>query len=231
MKKSILVLLFFNVILVFCVFYIINISGTNIQMEYLPNIYNLKLDEGFLRLEDYEISVSYIDSNLEKDTIVYTFPKANSIVYEKQIITLYVSKGDSNIRYRNLENQMYEDCKEYINEIKLSYNLNIVLTYKEDKSLLDGLIYEQITDDVYIDTGETVEFVVGKNIRTIILPSFVGWHYKDVINYANLNDLRIEIEYIEFFYQEDYVVGQSVSDGTEVLKNGNPIIIYLAKKI
>lgn len=229
--RKIIVVLFINVLLILYVFYVVNISGENIKMNYLPNVYNLDIEDSIARLKDYELSVSYIDSSLEKDKVIYTFPKANSIVYEKQMITLYVSKGNSNTKYRNLENQMYDDCIEYINEIKNAYNLNVIITYKEESSLLDGLIYEQITDDIYIDNNDVIEFVVGKNVSTITIPSFVGWHYLDVVRFANNNDIRIEIEYIEFFYQEDYVISQSVSEGSIVLKNSNPIIIYLAKKI
>lgn len=229
--KKILLLLFLNVLLILYVFYVVNISRTNVVMGYLPNVYNHKLEDGLLKLDKYEVSVSFVDSYLEKDTIIYTEPKANAIVYDKQVITLFVSKGENNIKYLNLENEMYEEHIEYINNLKNSYNIDVIITYIEDSNLLDGLIYEQKTDDVYIDRGERIEFIVGKNKETIVLPSFVGWHYQDVILYANSNNIRIEIEYVEFFYQEDYVIGQSVSGGTLVMKNSNPIIIYLAKKL
>lgn len=229
--KKIFLLLFINILLIFYVFYVVNIAGTNINMGYLPNIYNFELEDGISRLANYEVSVSYIDSYLEKDTIIYTEPKANSIVYEKQMITLFVSKGENNIKYKNLENEMFVDHIDYINNLRNSYNINVIITYKEDSNLLDGLIYEQITDDNYIDVGDTLEIIIGKNNQTIILPSFIGWHYQDVILFTNANDIRIEIEYIEFYFQEDYVISQSVSGGTLVMKNGNPIIIYLAKKL
>ena len=95
--------------------------------------------------------------------------------------------------------------------------------------MVDGLIYKQIIDDDFIDRNDKLELVVIKNERKIILPSFIGWYYKDVIEYANKHSLIILFEYVDFLYQEDYVVGQSVDSGIEVLKNSSPIIIYLAK--
>lgn len=226
--KKIVILLFVNVLLILYVFYVIDISSSDVKMGYLPDVYNKNLDSAFEMLEDYEISVSYIDSELETDTIVYTTPKANAIVYEGQMVTIFVSKGNSDILYKDLKNQMLDEVEEYINQIKSAYNLNVIITYKEDENLLDGLIYDQIIDDIYINNNDKLELIVGKNNMTVIIPSFIGWHYQDVINYANKNNLRIEIEYISFLYDKDYVLGQSVSSGTEVMKNSNPILIYLA---
>ena len=81
----------------------------------------------------------------------------------------------------------------------------------------------------YLKNLNKIEFVVISNKKTVALPNFIGWHYQEVINYANENDIRVEFEYVLFYYQNDYVIGQSVSSGTMVLKNSNPIIIYLAK--
>ena len=44
------------------------------------------------------------------------------------------------------------------------------------------------------------------------------------------NDINIEFVYIEVLYPVDFAVGQSVKPHTEVLKNSNPITVYLAKE-
>lgn len=227
--KKIIGLIIFNLILVLFVFYKINISSNDVKVSYLKNVNNLNIDDGMEKLQNFEISVLYIDSELTKDTILYTEPKANSLVYDNQMITLFVSKGYSTVKFKNLENQVYDNCIEYIENIKKAYNLNVVITYKENKYLLDGLIHSQIITDEYIDQNDTLELVVISNKKVITLPDFIGWHYKDVILYANEKDLRIEFEYVEIFYASDYVVGQSVNSGTKVLKNSNSIKIYLAK--
>ena len=228
--KKIFIFIVVDIFLLFYVFYVINFSNNDIKMGYLPDVYEYFLSDGIEKLRKYEVAISYIDGNYERDKIIYTYPKANSIVYDNQIITLYVSKGNADMIYRNLENQMYEEVKDYINEIKETYNLNVIISYKEDKNLLDGLIYEQIIDNMYIDYGETVEYVIGKNIRIVKLPNFIGWHFESVIKFANENGLRIEFEYVPILYQEDFVIGQSIQEGTSVLKNNNnPIVLYLAK--
>ena len=211
------------------VFYTVNIGKKDVQMEYLPNVLNLNIDEGLELLDDFEVNVLYIESKKDKDFIVSSDPKPNSLVYENQVITLYISAGNNIKRYDNLENQMYEDSLDYINFLIKKHEINVIISYINDLYMVDGLIYRQISEDEFIDRHDKLELVVVKNERKIVLPSFIGWYYKDVIKYANKNSLIILFEYIDFLYQEDYVVGQSIDSGTEVLKNSSPIIIYLAK--
>ena len=102
---------------------------------------------------------------------------------------------------------------------------------KKDNLMLDGLIYKQFSDDDFIDIGETVELVVISNPKTIKIPDFIGWSYIELLKYCQQNELNIIIEYIPILYLRNHVVGQSVSAGEEVLKNSNPIVIYLSKEI
>jgi len=227
--RLVIFLIFVNIVLMLFVFYTVNIGKKDVQMEYLPNVLNLNIDEGLELLDDFEVNVLYIESKKDKDFIVSSDPKPNSLVYENQVITLYISAGNNIKRYDNLENQMYEDSLDYINFLIKKHEINVIISYINDLYMVDGLIYRQISEDEFIDRHDKLELVVVKNERKIVLPSFIGWYYKDVIKYANKNSLIILFEYIDFLYQEDYVVGQSIDSGTEVLKNSSPIIIYLAK--
>ena len=98
--KTIVGLIIFNVLLLLFVFYKINMTS-DVKVSYLKNVNNLNLDEGVEKLHDFEISVIYIESDLAKDLIVYTNPKANSLVYDNQMITLYVSKEDKQLSFEN----------------------------------------------------------------------------------------------------------------------------------
>lgn len=228
--KKFIVLIVFNIVLILICFYIINFSNSDVMVSYMPLLVNKDIDECIELLSNYEVNIEYVDSDIEKNKVVSTEPESNSLIYEHQMITLYVSSGNNPLKYRNLENELYSDVSQYINEISELYNLKINIIYKEDKYLLDGLIYQQNTDDDYIDVGDILEFIVILNKKTIELPSFIGWHFNEIIDYANKNSLKIEFEYVIIPYKEDYAVGQSVASGTIVLKNSNPIIIYLSKE-
>ena len=228
--KIIKICIISNLLLVLYLFYVFFLTNNDIKMSYLKDLTGIKEEEGIEALVDYQVAVEYIESNLEKETIVRTQPAAGQLVYENQMITLYVSKGYVKEKYKNLENRIYEDCYEYLNHLKKDYKITISITYKESKTHLDGLIYQQITSDEFIDENEKIELIVIINPKTVILPDFTGWYYKDVIKYANENEININFEYICVLFPIDYVVGQSVLKGYEVLKNSNPITIYLAKE-
>ena len=126
---------------------------------------------------------------------------------------------------------MYDDCKEYLNNLIKDYKIELIISYQESDTMLDGIIYKQVTADDYIDNLDVLELVVISNKKTIVIPDFIGWHYIDVLKYGNENKINFVFEYIPILYPKNYVVGQSKGKGYEVLKNSNPITIYLAKEI
>ena len=206
-------------------------SANDVKVQNLKDVSGLALDDALNKLIDYEISIEYVESNKEKETVLYTQPLSNKLVYEKQMITLYVSKGYLKEKYRNLENIMYEDSKEYLNKLVKEYKIELVVTYKNDNMMLDGLIYKQNSETNYIDYNDTLEIVVISNPKTVILPDFTGWNYMELLRYINENDINVILEYVSILYPSNHVVSQSVLPGERVLKNSNPITIYLAKEI
>lgn len=220
----------YNLLLVFVLFYVIFFSNNDIKMSHLKDLSGIKEDEGIMMLDNYQIAVEYVQSNLKKQTIIYTIPAAGELVYDNQMITLFISKGYVKEKFKNLENRIYEDSIDYLNYLKKEFKVEIVVTYKNSKTLIDGLIYQQKIVDEFIDPLDRIELTVISNPKTVKIPDFTGWYYKDVIKYAKENEINISFEYISLLYPIDYVVGQSVPHGYEVLKNSNPILIYLSKE-
>ena len=230
MRRIYLGIIIYNVLLIVLVFYTIFFANNDIKMNYLKDVSGKSEEEGIEILSDYQIALEYIESQKEKNVILYSKPSAGELVYENQMVTLYVSKGYLSEKYRNLENMMYEDCWEYLQSLIEKYKIEVVITYERNNKHLDGLIYKQKMLDEYIDLNDVIELVVISNPKSIIITDFTGWHYKDVIKYAEENSVNVYFEYITILFPKDYVVGQSVLAGTKVLKNSNPITVYLAKE-
>lgn len=220
----------YNLLLIFVLAYIIIFASNDIKMHYLEDISGLSEEDGVLKLSNYEIGIVYIESDKEKSTILYTKPAANDLVYENELVTVYVSKGYKTPVYKTLLKQKYSDVKTYIDDIKKEYNLNVIITYNEDDYLPDGLVIEQHTKDQFIDNNDVLELVIISNPKAIQIPNFIGWHYKDIMSYCSKNRINYEFEYVEILFPKDYAVGQSVAIGEYVLKNSNPIIIYISKE-
>ena len=227
--RKYLLLFIYNFCLVAVVFYIFFIANKEVKLLSLPSVKGLTEEEGITLLKDYEVAIKYVESDIAKDTILYTEPNANQLVFEKQLIILYVSKGYAP-KYRNLKNQIYEDCKSYLSELKEEYNLDITVKYVEIGEYPDGLIYEMRTEHDYISPNEKVEITVISNPKTVVLPDFIGWTYQDVLKFARDNKINVEFEYVSFLFEANCVVGQSVLAGELVFKQSNPVIIYLAKE-
>ena len=96
--------------------------------------------------------------------------------------------------------------------------------------LPDGLIYDFITTSEVVNYGDEIYLTIIRNLKYVILPDFHGWYYEDVLSFLQKNEINVELIYIELFYKEDYVIGQSVDAGSKVLKRSNPVIIYIAKR-
>ena len=228
--KIYLAVITYNILLIVLVFYTIFFANNDIKMNYLKDVSGKSEEEGILLLSDYQIAIEYVESQMQKDMILYSKPSAGELVYENQMITLYVSKGYMMERYRNLENMLYDETVEYLESLIKEYKIEVVITYEKNNKHLDGIIYKQKMIDEYVDMFDTIELIVITNPKSVIIKDFIGWHYKDVINYAKENSINVSFEYIPILFPKDYVVGQSVSAGTEVLKDSNPITIYLAKE-
>ena len=70
-----------------------------------------------------------------------------------------------------------------------------------------------------IEEKDVLELVVISNPKTVKIPDFTGWHYKDLIKYSIDNNINFIFEYVILLYPANYAVGQSVEAGSMVLKN------------
>ena len=77
------------------------------------------------KLSDFETRINYLESETEKDVLLNTSPKGNSLVYYGQTIILNVSLGYESEKYRDLTNTLYNDNLEYIDYLKNEYQVRI----------------------------------------------------------------------------------------------------------
>lgn len=205
-------------------------SDDGIKMLSLKDVSGYYYEDGLTILSDFEISIEYTESEIEKDTILYTLPNAGEIVYIGQMVKIYVSRGYRSLTYENLLNELYSNKKDYLLDLVDKYEIKLEVNYKDDNILVDGLIYNVEMKDFYVDKYDSIVLTVINNPKTVILPDFMGWYYVDVLNYAIKNQIKVEFIYIPIMYITDFVVGQSVKPNTTVLKNNGSIIVYLAKE-
>lgn len=228
--KKYLILLVFNIILTSLLFYTFFLSNKEIKMYILNDVSGLNYEDGLRTLDEFEIGIEYIESTSPQDTIIYTVPSAGKAVYEGQMIKVYVSKGYNREVYQNLINELYENKKLYLLKLVNEYQIDLEIVYKKDDIMVDGLIYNVELEDEFIDINDKIIITIISNSKTVVIPDFIGWYYTDVVRYCRENQINLEFLYIEIPYPVDFVVGQNIKPHTEVLKNSNPVIVYLAKE-
>ena len=117
-------IIIYNVLLTVLVFYTIFFANNDIKMNYLKDVSGKSEEEGIMLLSDYQIALEYVESELDKNVILYSKPDSGELVYENQMITLYISKGYLTEKYRNLENMMYADCNEYLESLIKTFKID-----------------------------------------------------------------------------------------------------------
>ena len=86
-------IIIYNILAVLLLFYVLFFSSNDIKMQYLKDVSGIMESEAIEILVDYEINIEYVESSKKRQTVLYTKPASNELVYDKQMITLYVSKG------------------------------------------------------------------------------------------------------------------------------------------
>ena len=224
--RYIVPLVFLNVLLIFGVFTrFIEIDNNN-KMQTLDDVSGMHIQEACDKLKDYDLQYNYIESDIAKDYIISSVPKANSLVQLGQTITLSISLGYICEKYRDLEGTLYQDNVDYLDYLKENYQIKVIIKYEKSDYLLDGLV-KQMSLKNSINKNDELVLTIVSNPKTIIIPDFVGRHYQDVLAFADKNGILVKFYFIECYLTAGYVVSQSIKPGASVLKNGCYLEIYL----
>ena len=159
----------YNVILLLFVFFTLSSSNDQIKMSNLKDLSGYSLNDGLDHLANFNVDIMYVESNEEEHIILYSSPQANSLVYDNQLIVLYVSSGSVNVEYKPIKNRMYKEYISYIDMLRNEYNIEVVIDYINSKYLPDGLIYEFKTLDEKINYNDTVYITIVKNEKYVLI--------------------------------------------------------------
>lgn len=218
-------LLVINIALVLSMFLKL-VENNEPEVTFLPEVEGLSLNDALERLSDFETRINYLESGTEKDVLLNTSPKGNSLVYYGQTIILNVSLGYESEKYRDLTNTLYNDNLEYIDYLKNECQVRIVINYINTNQHLDGLILNMNLCDEIKQNDELI-IEVAKNPKTIIMPDFNGCYYQEVLAFAQKYEIEVKFYFIEGFMESGFVLNQSIKPGTPILKKGCYLEIFL----
>lgn len=180
-------------------------------------------------LSRHPVKIEYVDHTAPKDTILNTNPKSDQMIYPGQTILLELSSGEITKYYKNLEQQLYDMIVPYLEELTRKHSVHVVVEYVEKDDVPNGFILTQSLKRVKIETGQTLKLVVVENTNVILLPNFVNESVKEALEFSQNHQVNFEYIYIDSFEPHDTILSQSISPGTEIMKRGNPIVLYISK--
>lgn len=196
------------------------------KADYLVDITNYNMNDIKDILKDYKISIIYIDSTEQHDTVLYTAPSANKLVYIGQEIQVYVSNGNETITYKNLINKYYEDNQEYFTYLE-KLGVNIIIENQISNEYPDGLIINQSSLGVVKSTDDFI-IKVNYNEPLIEIPDLINKTESYVRDY--FKDTKIEVIFIynNVNKEEDLVYYQSINANSLVINTNTKLYVYIS---
>lgn len=225
MKKIVFICILIN-ISIFSVFsYYLFFRSNDNELIYMIDVINLEKQEVSNLLDDYELEFIYIDSNKEKDSVVYTSPKVNEITQKGQKISIYLSTGEEKIYYDNLVNKYYEANVEYLEFLENEYNINVIIENQLSDDYPNGVIVYQSTNGI-INKNDTFIITVNYNNSLILIPNLIGKTENEVISIFKDEDIILHFIY-DNNSKEKLVYKQSIEPNSLVIK-GTILYIYIS---
>ncbi|MFI3251680.1 MAG: hypothetical protein R3Y60_00930 [bacterium] len=224
MKKIIILCVGINLI-IYCIFgYFLLFKQNNNEVINMVNLENLSKQEVIDSIEYYELEFIYLESEQEKDIVLYTSPAKNELTQVGQKIKVYISSGMISMYYKNLINTYYEDNVEYFNELEL-YGVSVIVEKQLDDNYPDGVIVYQSLNDV-VSSSDTFKIIVNYNNPLILVPNLIGKNENEVLLLFEKYDIEIQFIYTKKDGSK-LVFDQSISPNTLII-SGSVLYVYIS---
>lgn len=221
--KSIVILLisFVIVSLFVFLFWIKDVFGLFSQNIEVPTIVG-KLGNQYEReLESlglqYELS-GYVESDLEKNFVVDTYPKSGSLLKKGDTVKVILSEGIEQVKVPDLTNKTLDEARVILrnNDLKIG---NIEERFSEIYDI-GKIMIQTPSYNSEVDKNQTVDVVIskGSETRLVIVPEFIGLDIVEAQNLATLNGISVELNSVDTSVKDDHekIFDQSIPKDIEI---------------
>ncbi len=227
-KKILLILLLISFITTIGVSAFIIIKPKDVV---IPDVIGLEYEEARDDLEELKLKVDrelVHSEELKEGLVVKSDPKADDILKEKSVITLFVSEGEEPQEFENYVGQEFLQVEKALKDAGFSDVIKYEKTSDKPKGEIINQIQPKPKKEV-IPSETTVIFEVSQGPETIVLDDFIGKNKDVFIGYANKYNFKTEIteEYSDTV-DSNYIIKQNPSPGTN-LEVGSTVSIIVSK--
>lgn len=221
--KSIVILLISFVIVSLFVFLfwikdVFGLFSQNIEVPAivgkLGNQYERELESLGLQ---YELS-GYVESDLEKNFVVDTYPKSGSLLKKGDTVKVILSEGIEQVKVPDLTNKTLDEARVILrnNDLKIG---NIEERFSEIYDI-GKIMIQTPSYNSEVDKNKTVDVVIskGSETRLVIVPEFIGLDIVEAQNLATLNGISIELNSVDTSVKDDHekIFDQSIPKDIEI---------------
>lgn len=221
--KSIVILLISFVIVSLFVFLfwikdVFGLFSQNIEVPAivgkLGNQYERELESLGLQ---YELS-GYVESDLEKNFVVDTYPKSGSLLKKGDTVKVILSEGIEQVKVPDLTNKTLDEARVILrnNDLKIG---NIEERFSEIYDI-GKIMIQTPSYNSEVDKNQTVDVVIskGSETRLVIVPEFIGLDIVEAQNLATLNGISIELNSVDTSVKDDHekIFDQSIPKDIEI---------------
>ena len=166
---------------------------------------------------NYKIS-GYVESDLEKNFVVDTYPKEGTIVKKGDTIKIVLSDGVELVDVPNIVNMTLDKARLVLQREGLTIG-NIEERFS-DVYERGVIMIQNPSQTSKIGKNETISVVISRGSETelVVVPQFVGKDIVEAQNLAVLNGINIKLKSVDTTNQENdkKIFYQSVPDGIEI---------------
>lgn len=167
-------------------------KGTAGDETRVPNLSGKTLEEAteLINIADLVLKIEKEENSLySPGVVIRTEPVANSLVYRKSVITIYINEGGDNTKTNKVPNIKYQTYTDAEKALKIA-GLEVGEVTEANSNYPKGMVIAQaVKGDTLVEKGSKVDLVISNGIKVpvieFILPRFPTRVEGDIIVYCN----------------------------------------------
>ncbi len=169
---------------------------------------------------NYELS-GYIESNLEKNFVVDTYPKVGTLVNKGDIVKVILSSGMEKVKVPDLLNKTLDQANTILKNLNLK--LGKIEERFSDVYSVGKIMMQTPSYNSEVDQEQSVDVVISRGSETtfVVVPNFIDLSIVEAQNKASLSGITIELNSVSTGDKDKHekIFEQSIPENIEIKPN------------
>ena len=167
-------------------------KGTAGDETRVPNLSGKTLEEAteLINIADLVLRIEKEENSLySPGVVIRTEPAANTLVYRKSVVTIYINEGGESTKVNKVPNVKYQTYDDAVRALTLA-GLEVGEVTEANSNYPKGMVISQaIKGDTMVEEGSKIDIVISNGIKVPVieftLPKFPTRVEGDIIVYCN----------------------------------------------